>query len=477
MDQFEYDGVFWSSESPDQKLAGRITYKPAEGAMLDLIGSFDEPDIAASVDGPTRRINGIAGAKDLTLDGCVARGARLEGPGMLRQEYYAPVVLAGVHFGPEDTLDFESVTLDFDQLAFWINRSTFGVSIQTSIPHDFSTATKISIESEVPPAETDNTGEVEVRLSSAWSLSGDRITEMRLSRTPRITLNYGRRLPLLEIITDINGVQDLITLAMDAPAVPTIIELRRSDISAQTGPGRDMELPVEAYWANIAEYVRRTTPSSGTMFFSFDQINGLTALARWISVSRQYRLVLGLLLSIRYSQRLYDENRYTNAISAAETFHRMRFDNELRPAAEFKSYKRKIASAVKSALGRKARDWINGQLAYSNEPRLRERLVEVANFAGPSFASFVGDVATWSSVVALVRNRLTHHDLSQRIQRKPGDLSALTDSLYIATMLSLMRECELPDSIFDSFQSSKRMITVREELSEVVPRLAQYLRR
>src|ERR1700733_3371413 len=153
MDQFEYDGVFWSSEKPDQRVAGRIIYKPAEGAILDLIGSFDEPDVATGVDGPIRRINGVAGAKELTLDGCIPRGARFEGSGMLRQEYYVPVVLSGVHFGPEDTLDFESVTLDFDQLAFWINRSTFGVSILTAIPNDFSTATKISVESEVPPAE------------------------------------------------------------------------------------------------------------------------------------------------------------------------------------------------------------------------------------------------------------------------------------------------------------------------------------
>jgi ApeA N-terminal domain 1 len=477
VDSFEYDGIFWPADNPAQKVAGRLSYNPAEGAVLDLIGSFDEPIVAMSVDGPLRRINGIAGAKELTLDGAIPRGARLDGPGLLRQEYYVPVVLSGNHFTVQDSLDFDSVTLQFDQLPFWINRSNFTVAVDTAIPNNFSTATKIMIASEVPSVETESADGIDLELSSVSSVDGDRITGMRVGRIPCLSLSYKERRPLLEIITDINGLQDLITLAMDVPSVPTVIQLRRSDIAVKTGSDDKIKIPVDAYWANIAEYVRRAAPSNSTMFFSFGQIDGLAAVAKWITVSRKYRLVLGLLLSIRYSQRLYEENRFTNVISAAETFHRMRFENAMRPPAEFKSYKRKIAKVVKIALGTASRDWINKQLEHSNEPRLRERLIETARYAGPSFAQFVGQVETWSGIVTLLRNRLTHHEPSQRIERSPGDLNALTESLYIMTMLALMRECELPDDVFEGFQNSKRITAIREELAEITPRLAQYLRR
>src|ERR1022692_3019217 len=111
----------------------------------------------------------------------------------------------------------------------------------------------------------------------------------------------------------------------------------------------------------------------------------------------------------------------------------MRFENEVMPAAYFKSYKRKMAKAVKTVLGPTARNWLNTQLEHSNELRLRQRLVEVANYAGPSLAVFVGDVDTWARIVAMVRNRMTHDDPSQRIERKPGDLIHLGESIYIVT--------------------------------------------
>jgi len=118
------------------------------------------------------------------------------------------------------------------------------------------------------------------------------------------------------------------------------------------------------------------------MFFSCSQAGGVQTIVKWVALSRTYRLVLGLLLSSQYSVRMYEENSFANMISSAETFHRMRFDNELMPKADFKSYKRKMAKAVTKELGRRARDWINKQLEHSNEPRLRQRLVylESVNF-------------------------------------------------------------------------------------------------
>src|SRR5260370_37511042 len=103
------------------------------------------------------------------------------------------------------------------------------------------------------------------------------------------------------------------------------------------------------------------------MLFSFEQADGLRTIAKWVQFSHDYRIVLGLLLSEQYAPQMYEENAFANVISAAETFHRMRFENEIIPMAEFKSRKRKMSKAVKKALGPKARDWLNQQLTFSNE--------------------------------------------------------------------------------------------------------------
>ena len=48
-----------------------------------------------------------------------------------------------------------------------------------------------------------------------------------------------------------------------------------------------------------------------------------------------------------------------------------------------------MGKAVKKALGPKARDWLNQQLEFSNEPRLRKRLADVANYAGPNLSDWL----------------------------------------------------------------------------------------
>jgi hypothetical protein len=301
---------------------------------------------------------------------------------------------------------------------------------------------------------------------------------MRIGYKPYLSLLYSKSRDLGDIIIDINGLQDLITLAVDSPTVPTEIKLWRSRMVRILPSGESAEVTLDAYWANAAEHVRQAKPRPDNLiFFFFDQMGGVKAVSRWVSVSRTYRAVLGSLLTIRYSQRLYQENRYSNVVSAAETLHRMLFLNEIMSTADFKSYRRKLTRVIRKAVSPKAADWLTSQLQFSNEPRLRGRLLELANAAGANFTDFVGDVETWASVVALVRNRLTHHDETQRIEYSPSDLDALTESIYVLTMLSLLRECEVSDAVLSGFQKSRRIAGVRRELYDVVPRLARYLRR
>lgn len=387
MDGFEYEGVFWLTDKPNRQAVGRLTYEPTQGGSLDLLGSLDEDlqALQAMNDvGASRRIVGAAGGKDVTLDGCIIRNTSIQSPGILRQEYYVPVVLLGAQFDADDDLGFEKVSVSLDHLPFWINKNNFNFSIETAVPNDLTTASKYVVASEIPPTESERADQAEVELGYTTSMGGDRFTEMHISQRPSFSLNYNERQAILDIFADVGGLQNLVTLGMGAPAVLTEVVLRRSDLARQTTDGRTVQIPIQVYWSNIAERVRVAKPSDKNMFFSFQQSGGLRTIAKWVQFSRDYRLVLGLLLSEQYAPQMYEENAFANAISAAETFHRMRFENEIVPTAEFKSRKRKMANAVKGALGSRSRDWLNQQLTFSNEPRLRKRLFDVANYATPN---------------------------------------------------------------------------------------------
>jgi hypothetical protein len=480
VDGFEYEGVFWLADEPTRQAVGRLTYRPTEGASLDLIGSLDEEAQALqtmNVVGPGRRIVGAAGGKEVTLDDCTIRNTQIQSPGILRQEYYVPMVFEGVHLDADDPLAFEKVTVSFDHLPFWINRNNFSFSFDTTAPDDLSTVTKYMVTSDIPPTESENAGDTDVEIGYSSSIGGDRFTEMHVTQQPSLSLAYTERRALPDILADVSGLQDLITLGMGAPAVLSEVVLRRSDIARQTADGRTIQVPVHLYWSNIAERVRVSKPSDKDMLFSFGQADGLKTIAKWIQFSRDHRLVLGLLLSAQYAPQMYEENAFANSISAAETFHRMHFKNEIVSTSEFKSRKRKMANAVKRVLGPKARDWLNQQLEHSNEPRLRKRLVDVADYVGPNLSDLIGDVETWAGIVALVRNRLTHHDPAQRIERQPGDLTFLGNSIYIVTVLALLRECGAPEAVYQAIQQSGRATFTSGKLREIVPRLEQYLRR
>jgi hypothetical protein len=44
------------------------------------------------------------------------------------------------------------------------------------------------------------------------------------------------------------------------------------------------------------------------------------------------------------------------------------------------------------------------------------------------------------------------------------------------TMLALLRECDVPETVLEGFQNSARVAFIHDELAEMIPRLAQYLR-
>jgi hypothetical protein len=480
MEPFEYEGVFWAADEPGRRLAGRLSYSATEGATLRLVGSFFSDLQAAlqSIGTMEIRINGAAGGKILTLERCLLRDTTLQSGDVVLSEYVVAEVFSGVQFHAGEEISFDDLWIRFDQLSYWVNRHPFAVSSETTIPNDFSTETRTSITYEIQPAETVQTQGAEVSLGFAHTIGGDNVTEMRIGHQALLGLHYPEARSFAEILMDINGLQDLITLAIDAPTVPTEITLRRSDLTREDRAGAAIPVPISFFSANLAEYVRRDrSQMPSDMLFTFDQIGGIQTVARWVAVSRQYRLVLGFLLTVMYSARLYEENRYSNVISAAETYHRMRFPNEARPKTEFKSYRKKIVRAVAKGVGSKAANWVGDQLLYSNEPRLRMRLSQLANHPGSAFTELIGDIDTWTSVVTMARNRFTHHDEQQPFEREHGDLLFLADSVYVLVLLCIFKECGVPDDVLVNIQGNGRIRFTQNKLQEIIPRLSKFTRR
>jgi hypothetical protein len=387
-------------------------------------------------------------------------------PWIARQTFNVGAIITNHLFDDGEALTFDEVSVTFDQLPQWIGRS--GVRVNYNLKHGEQTTDEINIDFRQLDDEVVQLDEFELRLGSSWGMGGDHITTTRLVQDTYLTLKYPAPLTLEVALDDLKALQDLLTLAINAPVVAEEVTFRRQDLTHEVGSVAGRPKSLRYYASQLAEALRLDRPQSpGHMVFQYQDIGGLVTIARWLLVARKYDIVLGWLLSIRYSSGLYVQNRFLNVVSSAESFHRLQFSNELMQGTEFQEF---IAGLVE-AVPEEHREWLAKQLQYSNEPRLRRRLTELAKYAGPAFTSVCGRRGRWITLAVEVRNRLTHYDKDRQISFEDGDLYFLAESVYLLVLLCLFRECGVATDVLSRAGDNMSMQFLRQRLAEVMPRL------
>jgi len=470
MESFEDEGLFWLPGGEQEQRAGRLKFDSAEGGTLSIIGGFGSFPQQFTNQERLTRLHGVAGGRFLTLDRCLSSNTSVRMPGTAFQTFHVGQIITGHLFADGEALTFDQFSVDFDQLPMWIRLSGLQVSFQTAAPDPNQTPPdKILIEFNQLQDEVAQVGDQELRLKSTWSLGGNNVTETHLYQGTFLQLTYPKPQPLDDIVADIKHLQDLLTLMTAAPTVPVEILLQRSDITQELSSGENRPQSMKYFAGQLAERVRLTEPQTpGHVLFQFQDIGGLPTIARWIKVARQYRIVLGYLLSIRYATGLYTENRFGNVISAAETFHRLRFPNEVMPGEKFTQRLQEILAEISKS---SRRSWVKGKLKHSNEPRLADRLKEMVGHVNAAFAQVYADADAWITVVVESRNRLTHHDEERKLNFEPGDLHFLAESVFTLVMLNLLRECDMGDAALMAIGDSPSTQFLQSKLSEITPRL------
>jgi len=470
MEAFEDEGVFWLPGQESAGVAGRLKFDPIEGATLSLAGIIEGLLPHFQRARGIIRLHGVAGKRYLTLDNCFATNNTYDMPGIARQTYAVGFVITGHLFDQDEPLTFDRFSVDFDQLATWVRRS--GIQVSARAPTDTQIADHIDITFDHLPDGIVKFGDEELTLSSTWALRGDNITETSLFQATQLELSYPAPRPFDDILADIKWLQDLVTLATTAPAVPTEVTLWRQDIvrdQPEFVPGDPKPQAMNYYAGQIAERVRLKEPQRpDRVMFQFEAIGGLPTIARWIGLARTYAVVVDSLLSIRYSSGLYAQNRFANVISAAESFHRLRFINEVMPQAK---YDQRLDEMISQVEKKSRQNWLRMKLRYANEPSLADRLKEMVGYAGSAFVTFSTDSDSWVTVVTESRNRLTHHDKERQIEFASGDLYFLAESIFMLVMLCLFRECEVAAETLDTLGETAGIQFLKSKLDEITARL------
>jgi hypothetical protein len=456
MDAFESDGLFWLPDQEEEsQTAGRISFDPAKGIHLSLIGSFSESAFGDLYSGPkVSTIHGVAGKRFLTLVDCYRSSSRFESPGFHREDYRSGFLFAGPASLGAEGLKFAQVTIRFNNLYDWVGHSS--ISRENVFDNESKKLVKAGLS--LTPMETIEhaAGGCRIALSGVWKILGSQ-QKPGFEEDFSIRIEYDELADFSSIQSDISALQDLLAVTTDSVTVPTDIKLL---LPTGEGDKSSRQAMVQAYGQQSAYAVLKAS-KPGDIILRMGDIGGLPAITRWFNFVRDRRVVLGLLLSSTYS-KMYTENKFFNAVSAAETLHRMEFPNEVRPAEEYKNFRRMLVRHVP----KRHRSWLSQQLSYSNEPRLRGRLIELAEYG--DFPSVIKcDAQEWAKAVTDARNRMVHHDKGKGSGASTTELYWLAESLKVMVLLCLAKFCEFQDGYIEKIRDAEAVDFLVKRLQEI----------
>lgn len=440
MKDFTYSGVWWLPGRENVRVAGSLSFTVGTGLKLSLLGALQATSNPfEDVEHPL--VLGVTQeGKAVTLYHCVQTNFNLSfnrsSPGFTSQTLNIEVAYIGAHFLDIGDLRFYKAEVKYNHLPEWVGVSGFHEEFQ---PSEESEAL-LKVTYSHPSVVSFTTSFGVVSFQHTLHTSNNRPMGISLTQDAYALMQLNAEMGLDQLwIAIISPLQNLLSLATGEPNITAQV-IMYSRTSALAKQGRDAaEYPIEAVFASYFPELDNDEPiARGQMLFSLMEIvHNPDILATWLAVGSELDSVCNLFFSVQYHPRMYLEQRFLNMVQAAETYHRRRRNNHVLPKLEHRARIRRIVSAAPEA----ERAWLQEQLAYGNEPRLRDRLTDLITLTEPVMLPLVGDAHTFARSVTNTRNYLTHYDQRLKDKHASGEeLYRLTQKLSV-----LVRACLLND--------------------------------
>lgn len=424
MEPLDLEGLFWLSGRPEDKVAGRLTFDPARGSELQLIGSFTPIEQLPEGNKEGLRIHGLAGGKYFTLDESFRVNAQLQFPGLYRETFYSAVAYEGAHF-PEVDLEFNAITFELKHLEQWVWSTGTKVKFRTDKGSNSLRQLDITFKPRRALRVSCPVGELELHFTYAYNPIS--IVGHTLSEGCSLKLRFTQPTSLANALKHCSQMQHLITIGTNEPAVVNAVSLSPSDsLMAQSLVGGLGSVKLHRPFQGSEAVGLRETIHPMHMLFTFEDIGGLEGVAKWMQTAERFGPVITSLLGNRYLPVVYQDEQLLNLMIAAEALQRIRTNKQ----------------QVNFAKG----------------------VMELIKVAGSPFTLLVPDVEKWAKDLARSRvNHLVHRGLHAPLDGR--NIYLLSESLYFLVVICLLREAGIPDTTLDRIQHHGRFRNLAEQLS------------
>ncbi len=436
METFEYKGIWWLADRPEEKASGTLKYTPAEGAILDLIGSFKDIKDFNNMLKPEIILGISSDGKPITLYKCFEKSSARSYRGLLTSSFYANLVFVGAHFQDAKDIKFKSMSVYYSYLDEWVGISGFeikqlwegkGVVIRYKLPE---------------PIRADISDKLGLEINfhaigpnfPFFQINIEQKTEIKIITSEDTSFEDYRKL--------IFQIRNLLTLA-------TMQSVQVLNIRGTTKANQEMiddEVyypPTEIFYKQLYIPQENQKLHRSEMLFSFRDISDKFEyfLKNWFENLGLFEPVYDLYFATLHNPHMYIGNKFLNLVQAIETFHRYRYGGKYLSDEEYKLIYNTLINAIPKGAQKELKERLEEYISYGNEFSLRKRMKKIIDIYQDLLNFFIEDRKSFIEKVVNTRNYLTHHseDLKERAV-KGEDLYYLTQKLKICLETCLLNE-------------------------------------
>jgi len=412
LEEVNISGEWWLPYYPEKKVKGKLTFNQNDGVILEL-----EEDLVES----SEIILGLEMFnRKITLKDCNLISREIPHG---HSRMFANFAFIGEHFENNNDIRFGSFFFKISHLFEWLWKN--GVEIEGIFEQNMSLRyqrpNSISI-----PVTSNLTTKIDFTRSINQSFVNG---EVQIQQYANVSFHFVKKESFKECLKLMHHFRNFLCLVTQSSTYPQKI----------TGY---LEEPPNS--TNIEIYYKIDTPidtkfNMVVQLFPYKSIENKfeTYLRNWYLRSDILEPVFQLYFGSIYGRYVYLNLRFLCLVQALESYHSRTITNEeIKPD----EHEKRIANILKS-VPQEYKEWLEEELRYSNEPRLRKRLKDIMNSFSQIFSTKYKEPKYFLDKVVKTRNYLTHYDEGLKKESATGrELNYITEKLKTLIELCLLKE-------------------------------------
>jgi len=438
IEEFEYKGIWWLPDKPERQISGTLRFTPAEGANLELIGSFRSIEDINKIFAPGIILGESSNGKSITLNECTETDVSISFPGFQTSSFYANKIFVGGHFQKEEDIRFKKLSIRFSNLDEWVNISGFSIEYKWE-------DVEVIVKHKMPPPFQANISDdlkVLINFEPIWPTHSFVQKDVTIKQNTWIQIESSEEKPLEYYKKVMNHIQNFLSLGITKPILPMAIEGITEANKEMLGNILRCP-PVEIFWKlpDIPKASKTLLPPD--MLFTFEDISNRFEifLRNWFKKADLLEPIYNLYFGTFYNPRMFLEHRFLSLAQAVESYHQRVFGGEYLPDEEYKPVYEALVKAIPSWIVEDFRSSLKKRLKYGNEYSLRKRLKEIFDKYSDILSRFIENKENFIERVVDTRNYLTHWREGLKEHAAQGEeLYHLTQKLKMILEICLLAE-------------------------------------